>query len=112
MIFVRFSGEVFKVGLEIGECLWRKESSGGGGAKRGFVTGLANFAAIRYNGGGKSEWRTGTGVVRGRFIKGSGRFQVDGDVIDVREGTVIRVAPEGTRAWRNNSSEDLYYIVL
>lgn len=46
------------------------------------------------------------------FLRGSGQFQVDGEVIDVREGTVIRVAPGGTRTWRNHSQEDLYYIVI
>ena len=45
------------------------------------------------------------------FIKGKGQFQIDGEVIDVSEGTVIRVAPDGVRAWRNNSSEELYFIV-
>jgi hypothetical protein len=33
-------------------------------------------------------------------------------VHDVREGTVIRVAPEGVRAWRNHSTEDLFYICI
>jgi mannose-6-phosphate isomerase-like protein (cupin superfamily) len=46
------------------------------------------------------------------FLKGSGQFQVDGKVIDVREGSVIRVAPDGLRTWRNNSTEDLFYIVI
>ncbi len=46
------------------------------------------------------------------FIKGKGQFQIDGEVVDVREGTVIRVAPDGVRTWRNNSSEDLYCIVI
>jgi len=46
------------------------------------------------------------------FIKGKGQFLIDGEVIDVQEGTMIRVAPEGVRAWRNNSEEDLYYIVI
>jgi mannose-6-phosphate isomerase-like protein (cupin superfamily) len=46
------------------------------------------------------------------FIKGEGQFQIDGELVDVREGTVIRVAPNGVRAWRNNSSEDLYFIVI
>ncbi|MBX6395422.1 MAG: cupin domain-containing protein [Alicyclobacillaceae bacterium] len=46
------------------------------------------------------------------FIKGTGQFQIDGEIIEVREGTVIRVAPEGVRAWRNHSTEDLYYIVI
>ena len=46
------------------------------------------------------------------FIKGKGQFQIDGEVFDVGEGTVIRVAPDGVRAWRNNSSEDIYFIVI
>ena len=46
------------------------------------------------------------------FIRGRGQFQVDGRVIEVREGTVLRVAPEGARAWRNHSEEDLYYICV
>ncbi|MFC4768391.1 cupin domain-containing protein [Effusibacillus consociatus] len=46
------------------------------------------------------------------FIKGTGQFQVDGQVLEVQEGTVIRVVPKGIRTWRNNSTEDLYYIVI
>ncbi len=46
------------------------------------------------------------------FIKGKGQFQVDGEIINIQEGTVIRVSPEGVRVWRNNSSEDLYFIVI
>ena len=46
------------------------------------------------------------------FIKGKGQFQIDGEVVDVREGTTVRVAPEGVRTWRNNSSEDLYFVVI
>ena len=46
------------------------------------------------------------------FIKGKGQFQIDGEIIDVTEGTAIRVAPKGVRVWRNNASEDLYYIVI
>ncbi len=46
------------------------------------------------------------------FLKGRGQFQIDGQVIDVKEGTAIRVAPEGVRAWRNNSDQDLYYVVI
>lgn len=46
------------------------------------------------------------------FVGGQGQFQVDGMVIPVREGTVIRVSPDGERAWRNNSTEDLYYVVI
>ncbi len=46
------------------------------------------------------------------FIKGAGQFYIDGEVLDVREGTVIRVTPAGVRAWRNNSSEDLHYLCI
>ncbi|MBN2379389.1 cupin domain-containing protein [candidate division WOR-3 bacterium] len=46
------------------------------------------------------------------FVKGKGQFMVDGEIIEVGEGTTIRVAPRGIRVWRNNSSEDLYYIVV
>jgi mannose-6-phosphate isomerase-like protein (cupin superfamily) len=46
------------------------------------------------------------------FVGGKGQFVVDGDVIDVQEGTVIRVSPEGARAWRNNSTEPLYYVCI
>lgn len=46
------------------------------------------------------------------FVGGRGQFQVDDRTLDVREGSVIRVSPEGERTWRNNSTEDLYYIVV
>ncbi|HNH35591.1 MAG TPA: cupin domain-containing protein, partial [Rhodocyclaceae bacterium] len=46
------------------------------------------------------------------FLRGRGQFQVDGEVIEIREGTVIRVSTPGERTWRNNSSEDLHYIVI
>ena len=46
------------------------------------------------------------------FLKGRGQFQIDGQVIDVKEGTAIRVTPAGVRAWRNNSDQDLYYVVI
>lgn len=46
------------------------------------------------------------------FLKGSGQFQVDGEIIEIREGTILRVAPDGERTWRNNSEEDLFYLVI
>ncbi len=46
------------------------------------------------------------------FIKGNGEFQVDDYVFPVSEGTVVRVDGNGERCWRNNSDEDLYYIVI
>jgi mannose-6-phosphate isomerase-like protein (cupin superfamily) len=46
------------------------------------------------------------------FVRGRGQIQIDGDVLDVEEGTAVRIAPEGERTWRNTSSEDLFYIVI
>lgn len=46
------------------------------------------------------------------FLRGRGQFQVDGEIIEIREGTMLRVAPAGERTWRNNSQEDLYYLVI
>ncbi|PIQ85679.1 MAG: cupin [Candidatus Omnitrophica bacterium CG11_big_fil_rev_8_21_14_0_20_45_26] len=46
------------------------------------------------------------------FIKGKGQFYIDGEIIPVEEGTVIRVGPEGIRNWRNDSNEPLYYVVI
>lgn len=46
------------------------------------------------------------------FIGGRGQFQVDGHIFEVKEGTAIRVSPEGERTLRNNGSGDLYFIVI
>jgi len=46
------------------------------------------------------------------FIKGKGQFQVDGSTFDVAEGSIVRVATEGIRVWRNTGSDDLYCIVI
>jgi len=44
-------------------------------------------------------------------IQGQGQMQIDGEILDVREGSIVRVLPDGQRAWRNNSTEPLLYIV-
>lgn len=36
------------------------------------------------------------------FLAGHGQFQIDGRIIPVREGSVVRVAPAGRRSVRNN----------
>jgi mannose-6-phosphate isomerase-like protein (cupin superfamily) len=46
------------------------------------------------------------------FIQGKGQVQVDGEVIDVQEGSIVRIAPNGERIWRNNSNEPLLYIII
>jgi mannose-6-phosphate isomerase-like protein (cupin superfamily) len=46
------------------------------------------------------------------FIQGTGRMQVDDDVFDVTEGSVVRVAPDGKRAIGNDSDKPLIYICI
>ncbi|HEY9793102.1 MAG TPA: cupin domain-containing protein [Candidatus Obscuribacterales bacterium] len=46
------------------------------------------------------------------FIKGKGQMQIDGDIIEVSEGTSIRISPNGERTWRNTGDEDLYCICI
>jgi mannose-6-phosphate isomerase-like protein (cupin superfamily) len=43
---------------------------------------------------------------------GRGQFLVDGECIDVAEGSVLRISPAGERAWRNNSDEPLYVLCI
>lgn len=46
------------------------------------------------------------------FLKGVGEFQIDGKILPISEGTVVRVSQAGERCWRNTSeTEDLYYVV-
>ena len=46
------------------------------------------------------------------FLSGCGQFQVDGQVIPVTEGSVVRVAPAGKRSVRNNGSEALVMLCV
>ena len=44
-------------------------------------------------------------------LRGNGTFFVDGEEFPVQEGSLIRVAPAGERAWKAGS-EDLYFICV
>ena len=46
------------------------------------------------------------------IIKGEGLYQVDGEIFPVREGTVIRVSPDGKRALKNNGKENLTMLCI
>ena len=46
------------------------------------------------------------------FLQGHGQFLIDGTVIPVEAGTLVRVEPEARRAWRNNGDTDLEFIVV
>lgn len=44
-------------------------------------------------------------------LRGKGTFYVDGAEFPIQEGSLIRVAPEGERAWKAGD-EDLYFICI
>lgn len=46
------------------------------------------------------------------ILKGYGFFQVDEDCFDIKEGSVIRVAPQGRRGICNSSDETMIYMVV
>lgn len=45
-------------------------------------------------------------------LSGSGQFQVDGQLFDIKEGTVIRVSPDGSRSYRNNSDKPMVFMCI
>lgn len=45
------------------------------------------------------------------FVRGEGVFYIDGKEFPVREGSLVRVAPEGERACKAGAA-DLYYICI
>lgn len=46
------------------------------------------------------------------FLSGRGEFQVDGEIIPIEEGTVVRVALAGVRSVRNNGVEPLVMLCV
>lgn len=46
------------------------------------------------------------------ILKGHGFYQVDDDCFPIREGSVIRVAPEGVRSLCNTSENNMVYICI
>jgi mannose-6-phosphate isomerase-like protein (cupin superfamily) len=45
-------------------------------------------------------------------VGGRGQFLVDGECIDVAEGSVLCMNPPAARAWRNNSDAPLYFLCI
>jgi quercetin dioxygenase-like cupin family protein len=45
-------------------------------------------------------------------VGGRGQFLVDGECIDVEEGSVVRISPPAARAWRNNSNAPPYFLCI
>lgn len=46
------------------------------------------------------------------FIQGRGEMQIDDDIIKVQEGSLVNIAPQGMRTWRNTGVEPLVYLII
>ena len=46
------------------------------------------------------------------FLSGEGQLLLDGEIVDVRAGTAVRVAPPVMRCWRNTGTTPLVYLVV
>jgi mannose-6-phosphate isomerase-like protein (cupin superfamily) len=46
------------------------------------------------------------------IIAGRGQFLVEGECIDVEEGSVLRISPQAARIWRNNSDAPLHFLCI
>lgn len=46
------------------------------------------------------------------FLKGYGRFQADDDVFKIKEGSIVRISPEGSRTLSNDSESSMIYMVI
>ena len=45
-------------------------------------------------------------------LSGRGRFWVDGEFIDVTEGSIVRMAPGAVRTFRNDGQEPVHLLVI
>lgn len=46
------------------------------------------------------------------FLAGNGEFQVDGQIFPVKEGSIVKVSPDGKRSVRNNGTVPLVMICI
>lgn len=45
-------------------------------------------------------------------LRGKGIFIIDDEVIQVKEGSIIRISPSAKRRWENNSDKELIVMVI
>lgn len=46
------------------------------------------------------------------FLKGQGLFQVDEACFEVEEGSIVRIAPQAARCWKNGSDAPMVFMVI
>jgi mannose-6-phosphate isomerase-like protein (cupin superfamily) len=45
-------------------------------------------------------------------LAGRGRFSIDGELVEVFEGSIVRMAPEAVRSFRTTGEEPAYLLVI
>lgn len=46
------------------------------------------------------------------FIKGAGQMSIDGEIVEVKEGSCVRISPAAKRNVHNTSNADLQFICI
>lgn len=46
------------------------------------------------------------------ILKGTGEYQVDGEIFNVSEGSIVRVAPAGKRALKNTGADEMLMLCI
>ncbi|MEO0794428.1 MAG: cupin domain-containing protein [Verrucomicrobiota bacterium] len=46
------------------------------------------------------------------FLEGEGQMLLDGEMVDVSAGTIVRVDPLAVRCWRNTGTKNLIHLVI
>lgn len=46
------------------------------------------------------------------FLRGYGQYQVDDEIFEIKEGSIVRVSPNGSRTLRNDSDSGMVYMVI
>ena len=46
------------------------------------------------------------------ILKGEGEYQVDGEIFNVSEGSIVRVAPAGKRALKNTGADEMIMLCI
>ena len=46
------------------------------------------------------------------ILKGTGEYQVDGEIFNVSEGSIVRVAPTGKRALKNTGADEMLMLCI
>jgi mannose-6-phosphate isomerase-like protein (cupin superfamily) len=45
-------------------------------------------------------------------LSGQGEMQADGEIVSLREGSAVRIAPSAWRCWRATGTEPMVYLVI